>query len=129
MDAKVTEYCVNIRDKILTFEDVSFDESLDKHARSSKESSGLEKENSMNALWLSNIEILAEEERADFRREMEKYRLGREALSTKPRRPSWIVRRMQDLSVWMVTTGERLHRRYYDTDPIPRWYQSFKVAR
>lgn len=83
----------------------------------------------MNTLWLSNIDILAEEERADFRREMENYRLGREALSTKPHKPNWIEHRLHDLSVWMVTTGERLHSRYHDTDPIPRWYQSFKVAR
>jgi hypothetical protein len=83
----------------------------------------------MNTLWLSNIEILAEEERRDFRREMEQLRLEREALSTKPRKQNWLERGMHDLSVWMVTTGERLHRRYHDTDPIPRWYQSFKVAR
>lgn len=83
----------------------------------------------MNTLWLSNIEILAEEERADFRRKMEKYRLEREALSTKPRKPNWLDKRMQDLSGWLVATGQRLQRRYHDTEPIPRWYQSFKVAR
>jgi hypothetical protein len=83
----------------------------------------------MNTLWLSNIEILAEEERADFRRKMEKYRLEREALSTKPRKPNWLDKRMQDLSGWMVATGQRLQSRYHDTEPIPRWYQSFKVAR
>ena len=60
---------------------------------------------------------------------MEQLRLEREAQSTKPRKPDWIERRMHDLSVWMVTTGERLHRRYHDTDPIPRWYQSLKIAR
>jgi hypothetical protein len=91
--------------------------------------SGLEKENPMNTLWLSNIEVLAEEERADFRREMEKYRLEREAQSTKPRQPNWLERRARDFSMWMVSTGERLHRRYHDTTPVPRWYQSFKVAR
>jgi hypothetical protein len=83
----------------------------------------------MNILWLSNLEIVAEEERANFRREMEKYRLEREALSTKPRKPHWLQRRMLDLSVWMVTAGKRFYQRYYDIDPIPRWYQSFKVAR
>ena len=83
----------------------------------------------MNTLWLSNVEILAQEERADFRREMEQLRLEREASSTKPRKPNWIEQRLCDLSVWMVTTGERLRKRYYDTDPIPRWYQSFKLAR
>jgi hypothetical protein len=83
----------------------------------------------MNTLSLSNIETIAEEERADFRREMEQLRLEREALSTKPRKPNWIEHRLQDLSIWMVTTGERLHKRYQDTDSIPRWYQSFKLAR
>ena len=68
----------------------------------------------MNTLWLSNVEILAQEERADFRRELEQIRLER---------------RTRDFSKWMVSTGERLHRRYSDTVPVPRWYQSFKVAR
>ena len=83
----------------------------------------------MNTLWLSNLEVLMEEHRADFRREMEQLRLEREAQSTKAHKPNWIERKMHDLSYWMVTTGERLHRRYHETDPIPRWYQSFKVAR
>lgn len=94
-----------------------------------KNPAGLEKENPMNTLWLSNIEIVAEEERADFRREMEKYRLEREAKSTKPRQPNWLERRTRDFSMWMVSTGERLYRRYYDTAPVPRWYQSFKFAK
>ena len=83
----------------------------------------------MNTLWLSNIEILVEEQRADFRREMETYRLEREAQSTKPRKPNWMARRIYDLSVWMVATGERLYSRYYAIDQLPRWYQSFKFAR
>ena len=83
----------------------------------------------MNTLWLSNIDVVVEEERADFRREMDQLRLEREASSTKPRKPNWIEHRLNDLSVWMVTTGERLHKRYHDTDSIPRWYQSFKLAR
>ena len=82
-----------------------------------------------NSLWLSNLEVLMEERRADFRREMEQLRLEREATSTKLRKPNWMERRMHDLSIWMVSTGERLHRRYHDTTPLPRWYQSFKVAR
>ena len=83
----------------------------------------------MNTLWLSNIEILAEEERADFRRELVQLRLEREAQSTKLHKLNWLERRTRDFSKWMVSTGERLHRRYSDTVPVPRWYQSFKVAR
>ena len=82
-----------------------------------------------NSLWLSNLEVLMEEKRADFRREMEQLRLEREATSTKLRKTKWMERRMYDLSVWMVSTGERIHRRHHDQAPLPRWYQSFKVAR
>ena len=83
----------------------------------------------MNTLWLSNIEILMEERRADFRREMEQLRLEREAQITKPHKVNWLERRMHSFSMWMISTGERLHRRYHEPVTIPRWYQSFKVAR
>ena len=83
----------------------------------------------MNTLWLSNLEILMEEHRADFRREMEQLRLEREAQTTKPHRANWLERRMHDFSMWMISTGERLHQRYHVPVPVPRWYQSFKVAR
>jgi hypothetical protein len=83
----------------------------------------------MNTLWLSNLEILMEERRADFCREMEQLRLEREAQTTKPHKLNWLECRLHDLSMWMISTGERLHQRYHDPAPIPRWYQSFKVAR
>jgi hypothetical protein len=83
----------------------------------------------MNTLWLSNLEILMEEHRADFCREMEQLRLEREAQTTKPHKLNWLERRLHDLSMWMISTGEHLHQRYHDPAPIPRWYQSFKVAR
>jgi hypothetical protein len=93
------------------------------------QSSHFIKEHLMNSLWLSNLEILMEERRADFRREMEQLRLEREAISTKPHKLNWLERRMHDFSMWMMYTGERMHRRYHDPAPRPRWYQSFKVAR
>ena len=83
----------------------------------------------MNALWLSNVEILMEEQRADFRREMAQIRLEREAQMTTPRKPNWSQRIVHNLSHWMILTGERLNRRIHDPIPVPRWYQSFKVAR
>ncbi len=83
----------------------------------------------MNTLWLSNLEIIMEERRADFEREMEQLRLEREAMSAKPHKPNWVDHRMHALSMWMVTTGERLHRKYHNPAPVPRWYQSFKVAK
>ena len=83
----------------------------------------------MNTLWLSNIEILHEERQADLRREMEILRLEREAQMTKPRKPNWIQRYVHNMSHWMIAAGERLNRRIHDPIPVPRWYQSFKVAR
>ena len=83
----------------------------------------------MNTLWLSNLEILMEERRADFRREMEQLRLEREAQIAKQRKVNWLERRMHSFSMWMISTGERLHQRYHEPVPVPRWYQSFKVAR
>ena len=86
-------------------------------------------EMNMNSLWLSNIEILMEERRADFRREMETLRLEREALTTGEQSPTWFQRKLQGLSLWLIATGERLNRNIQDPVPVPRWYQSFKVAR
>lgn len=83
----------------------------------------------MNSFWLSNLEILMEERRADFRREIEQLHLEREALAAKPRKPGWVEHRLHDFSIWMMTTGERMHRRTHHPAPIPRWYQSLKVAR
>lgn len=83
----------------------------------------------MNSLWLSNLEIIMDERRADFRREIEQLRLQREALEANPRNSGWVGRRMHDLSIWMMTTGERMHRRYHNPAPASRWYQSLKVAR
>lgn len=83
----------------------------------------------MNSLWLSNIEILHEQRQADFRREMEILRLEREAAMTKSRKATLIQRYVHAFSHWMITTGERLNRRIHDPIPVPRWYQSFKVAR
>lgn len=83
----------------------------------------------MNTLWLSNLEILNEERRADFRREMEQIRLEYEVKSTRARKTNLLDRGMTALSTWLVATGERLHRHYSDPTPLPRWYQSFKLAR
>jgi hypothetical protein len=83
----------------------------------------------MNTLWLSNIEILMEARRDDFRREMANLRLEREALSTRTHHPNWIEQKFHEFSLWMIATGERLNRRYIDPNPVPRWYQSFTVAK
>ncbi len=85
----------------------------------------------MNTLWLSNLEILMEERRADFSREMEQLRLEREAISTKPRKSNWLDHRMHDLSMWMVTTGERLHRQLSQScsrSPLVSKFQNCQIT-
>ena len=83
----------------------------------------------MNSLGLSNLEFLMNERCAHFRREIDQLRLEREALASRPRTPGWVERRLHDFSFWMMSTGERMHRRYHNPTLNPRWYQSLKVAR
>lgn len=83
----------------------------------------------MNELWLPNLEFIVAENRADFRREMEKIRLEHEALSTKPGKRHWLDNRVLDFSAWITKTGLHLRQRYEETESVPRWYQSFKLAR
>lgn len=85
--------------------------------------------NTLHSVCLPVVEIMAEAEREDFRREVEKERLVREALSTKPRQPSWLERRMLRLGTWIAFAGGRLYRRDRDLEPVPHWYPSFKLAK
>jgi hypothetical protein len=83
----------------------------------------------MNTLWLSNLEILYKERRADFRREMEQLNLIREAENAYGARQSWLERNLHRLGSWMMLAGERLRNRYHAPTPLPRWYQSRSLAR
>lgn len=85
--------------------------------------------NTINSVCLPVVEIMAEAEREDFRREVEKERLVREALRTKPRQPGWLERRLLRLVTRMAFAGGRLHRRDRDLEPVPHWYPSFKLAK
>ena len=60
---------------------------------------------------------------------MDALRLEREVVMTEPRTPSLAQRYAMKFGRWMITTGERLNRRIHDPIPVPRWYQSFKIAR
>lgn len=77
--------------------------------------------------WLT--ERLVETRRDDFRREIEQLNLVREAESAYDASQSWIKQQLHDLGVWMMTTGERLHKRYQAPEPLPRWYQGSTMAR
>jgi len=83
----------------------------------------------MNTLWLSNLEILFEERRADFKREMDQLHLLREAELAYGPRLNWLERRLQTLGIWMMRTGERLRNRYNAPTPLPGWHQSKSLAR
>jgi hypothetical protein len=77
--------------------------------------------------WLD--ERLVDTRRDDFRREMEQINLVREAESNYSARQSWVNVQLHNLGHWMMTTGERLHKRYQAPEPLPRWYQGSTLAR
>lgn len=83
----------------------------------------------MNSLWLSNIEILFEERRADFRREIEHLNLIREAEDASGAHQNLIKHSIHALGAWMVHHGQRLQDRYRARAPLPRYYQSNSLAR
>lgn len=74
-------------------------------------------------------EILVEIQRDDLRREIEQLNLIREATSGYGTRRSWMKVQLHNLGHWMITTGERLHKRYQAPEPLPRWYQGSTLAR
>ena len=77
--------------------------------------------------WLP--EKLVEMQRADFRREIEQLNLLRETENAYDARQTWIKKQLHVLGHWMITTGERLHKRYHAPEPLPRWYQGSTMAR
>lgn len=83
----------------------------------------------MNALWLSNLEILHEERLADLRREVEHLNLIREAENASNSRQNRLKRRLHSLGDWMMRTGERLQKHYHAPTPLPGDYQSKSLAR
>ena len=76
--------------------------------------------------WLT--EKLVETRRDDFRREIEQINLVREAGSAYGAHQGWIKIQLHNLGHWMITTGERLHKRYHVPEPLPRWYPGSTLA-
>ncbi len=83
----------------------------------------------MLSFFTSNIEFLVEARRDDLNREIAQMRLEREAMSAGAIQPNLLQRMEPSLGRWMVSTGERWQRRYEASNAIPRWYQSFRLAR
>ena len=65
------------------------------------------------------IEIYVSEKMADIRREVEQENLVRTAESSPAKHPGWIINTMHNLSLWMILTGERLHKRYHTPAHLP----------
>ena len=74
-------------------------------------------------------EKLVETRRDDFQREIEQLNLVREATSDYGARRSWMKVQLHNLGHWMISTGERLHKRYHAPEPLPRWHQGSTLAR
>jgi len=62
---------------------------------------------------LPDVEIYVSEKMADIRRDVEQRNYIREIEQVNSPVPGWVASQMHRLSVWMIRTGERLHKRYH----------------
>jgi len=73
-------------------------------------------------------ELFVAYKQADLQREIEHNTLVREAKGTDAPLRTWANNKMHDFSVWMICTGERLHKRYHTSSHLhqlhPRSYQA-----
>ena len=71
---------------------------------------------------LPDVEIYVTEKLADIERDVEKLNYIREIERANAPVPGWIASKMHSLSVWMIRTGERLHKRYHAPSHMPYLY-------
>jgi hypothetical protein len=76
----------------------------------------LRKENQMD-YW--KMEQRAKEQRAQIRQDVAAMRLQKTALRATPPQPGWFAKNMLALGNWMISSGERLRKRYR-VAPTPR---------
>jgi len=74
-------------------------------------------------------EIFIAQKFADTQREIEHNQLIHEAKKTNTPIRGWVANKMHDLSVWMICTGERLHKRYHTTTHLSHLHQGTTRAR
>ena len=75
-------------------------------------------------------EIFIAQKHADTQREVKHNRLVIEAKNTNRHiQQGWVTNKMHDLSVWMMCTGERLHKRYHTPTHLPHLHQGSTQAR
>ena len=70
-------------------------------------------------------ELYVAQKQADLQREIEHNNLAREA---KLVQQGWAANKMHDLSVWMICTGKRLHKRYHAPTHLPHLHQGSTQA-
>ena len=62
---------------------------------------------------LPDVEIYVTEKLVDIKHEVEQRNYIRETERANAPLPSWVASQMHGLSVWMIQTGQRLHKRYH----------------
>ena len=68
---------------------------------------------------IPDIEIYVTEKLADIRYEVEQNNFIRDVERANAPIPSWVASQMHSLSVWMIQTGQRLHKRYHAPSHLP----------
>ena len=75
-------------------------------------------------------ELFVVQKQADAQREIEHSKLISDAKNAnKHVQQGWVANKMHDLSLWMICTGERLHKRYHATAHLPHLHQGSTQAR
>jgi hypothetical protein len=75
-------------------------------------------------------ELFVAQKQADLQREIAHIKLISEAKNTNRHiQQGWVANKMHDLSVWMICTGERLHKRYHAPSHLPHLHQGSTQAR
>ena len=69
-----------------------------------------------------DIEIYVTEKLADIKHEVEMNNFIHNVEKANSPIPSWLASRLHGLSVWMIQTGQRLHKRYHAPTHMPYLY-------
>jgi hypothetical protein len=71
---------------------------------------------------IPDIEIYVTEKMADIKYEVEQSNFVHDVERANAPIPSWVASQMHGLSVWMIKTGQRLHKRYHAPAHMPYLY-------
>lgn len=74
-------------------------------------------------------ELFVAQKQAELEREIKHNNLLRESKSTYTPLQTWANNKMHDFSVWMICTGEKMHKRYHRASHLHQLHPRSSQAR